>query len=243
MNILQLKYAILITLFCISSTLASAQCQEVSVSELTRTLKSLIVPSIGITLDRDNSRVSILGVTERFAVPAENISKPFHDWRYWVQDIRSDDANLWFDDKKCQFVLDVRFEGEGSEIKGVCPGCIAGNRDNRAPDINWVGGRIARIRFTPVPFDRSVTINVASVELFGEFDLNGILDSVFPRMVRNMENRIKQDIQTEATTILNRADIRRNIANNLRSILAAAGIRNVRQIRMSSDKRKILFCQ
>lgn len=243
MNVLQVKITLLTALLCISSLLASAQCTEVSVAELTSVLKGLIVPSIGITLDRDNSRVSILGITERFTLPAEDISKAFHDWRYWVQDIRSDDANLWFDDKTCQFVLDVRFEGEGSEIKGVCPGCVAGDRDNRAPDINWEGARIARMRFTPVPYDRSVTIDVASVELFGEFDLNGFLESVFPRMVRNMEARIKRDIQTEAATILNRADIKRNIASNLRPILSAVGISNVRQIRMSSDKRKILFCQ
>lgn len=219
-----------------------AQCREVNLTQLTQRLKSLIEPSINIVLDRDNSEISLVGSTERFTLPAENISKPAHDWRYWVQDIRSDDSNFWWDENRNHFVLDVRFEGNGSEIKGTCPGCLVGNNDKRAPDINWKGARLARLRMRPIPYEGSVTIEVLDVELFGEFDLNGFLESIFPRMVRNMENKMKTRIEAEANQILNNPSRRRDIANILRPILEAMGIRNVRRISRSRDGRSVLFC-
>lgn len=237
------KKAWLTVLLICTSLMASAQCTSITISRLTSTLKALIEPTISIKLDRDDSRLSLLGQTQRFKIPHEDISKAAHDWRYWVQDIRSDDSNLWYDKQKLNFALDVRFEGEGSEIKGVCPGCLVGNNDNRAPDINWKGGRIARIRFKPMAFENSVTIQVISVELFGEFDLNGFLESIFPRMVRKMEAKIKRDIQSQATTILNRTDIRRSIANQLRPILRSQGISNIRTVRCSRDGRNMEFCR
>lgn len=221
-----------------------SQCRNVNINEMTRVLKQMVEPSIAITLDRDNSQISLLGVRQRFSIPAENISKAGHDWRYHVQDLRSDDSNLWWggNDRR-HFMLDIRFEGDGSEIKGLCPGCIRMSRDRRAPDINWVGARIARLHFRPIPFEGSITIEITQVELFGEFDVNGFLESLFPRMVRNIERNIKTRIQNNVLVILNRNDIRRNIATNLRAPLRAMGITNVRRIRLSPDRRNVQFCQ
>lgn len=228
------KLLFLIMILCSCNGLL-AQCREISLNNMTRTLKGLIEPSLSIVMDRDNSMVSILGSTERFSLPAQNISKPTHDWRYWVQDIRSDDSNFWWDERAGQFVLDVRFEGNGSEIKGTCPGCLMGNKDNPAPGINWNGGRIARLRMRPIPYDGSVTIEVLSVELFGEFEVNGVVDSFFPRLIRNMKNRVRNEIQTNARDILNERDRRQNIANSLRPFLEAMGIRNITRIRRSGN--------
>ncbi|MBT8308676.1 MAG: hypothetical protein KJN85_17185 [Maribacter sp.] len=233
------KLLFLIIILCSCHGLM-AQCREISINDMTRALKGLIEPSLSIVMDRDNSMVSMLGSTERFSLPAQDISKPAHDWRYWVQDIRSDDSNLWWDERAGQFVLDVRFEGNGSEIKGTCPGCLVGNKDNRAPDINWKGGRIARLRMRPIPYDGSVTIEVLSVELFGEFEVNGVVDSFFPRLIRNMKNNVRNEIQTNAMNILNERDRRENIATRLRPILEAMDIRNITRIRRSGDN--VLFC-
>lgn len=229
--------------FFLSGIGVFAQCNEINIDNMTRSLKALIEPTLKITLDRDNSQLSLLGYSQKFTLPAENISKAGRDWSYYVQDVRSDDSNLYFDKNRNHFVMDIRFEGDGSEIKGVCPGCIRMSRDSRAPDLNWKGARIARLRFRPVPFEGSVTLEVTSVELFGEFDLNGILDGLFPRMVRNMENKIKREIQTNALIILNRTDIKRSIANNLRPILRSMGITDVRRISQSTDRRDLLFCR
>ena len=229
--------------FLLSGIGLFAQCNEINIDNMTRSLKALIVPTLNITLDRDNAKLSLLGYNQKFTIPAEPISKVGRDWSYYVQDVRSDDSNLFFDKNRNHFVMDVRFEGNGSEIKGVCPGCIRMSRDSRAPDLNWKGARIARLRFRPVPFEGSVTLEVTSVELFGEFDLNGILDALFPRMVRNMENKIKREIQNNALVILNRTDIKRSIANNLRPILRTMGITNVRRISQSADRKDVLFCR
>ena len=193
-------------------------------------------------MDRDNSRFSVLGRTERFSIPAENISKPARDWRYHVQDVRSEDTNFWFDKNRKTFVLDVKFEGDNNEIKGTCPGCLRRFRDRRAPDVNWKGARIARLRFKPVAFENSVTIEVLDVELFGDFDLNGPLESFFPRMIRNIENRIKRDIQTKGRTLLSNTAIKRRIATEIRPLIAALGIRSVRSVTFSRDGRNIRFC-
>lgn len=221
----------------------NAQCKDIRVSDLTRTLKKLIEPSIAITLDRDHSRFSILGRTENFTIPAYNVKKVARDWRYHVQDIRSEDSNLWFKKETLNFVLDVKFEGDKSEIKGICPGCLRRFRDRRAPDVNWKDPRIARLFFRIVPHNRSVTLDIRAVELIGEFDINGPLESFFPRMVRNQEAKIKSSIQKEAKDILNRNDIKNRIANELRPLLAALGIRNVTDVRVSTNGQYISFCQ
>lgn len=238
----KVKTTLFIMLFIIANANIFSQCREVRIDQLTTVLKDLIEPSINIKLDRDNSNLYLLGQSRRFTIPSQKISKPAHDWTYWVQDLRSDDSNLWYDNKQNHFVLDVRFEGNGSEIKGVCTGCLVGNNDRRAPDINWEGARIARLRLRPSVFEGSITIEVLNVELFGEFDLNGFLESVFPRMVRNIENRIKTDIQSKAHEILFRNDTKRQIANAIKTPLETLGIRNVRRIEHTSGRNIIRFC-
>jgi len=238
----KITFLLLFSIFLTSSIFA--QCRNVNINNLTEVLKRLVEPSLSITLDRDNSQINLLGVRQNFNIPAENISKAGHDWRYHVQDLRSDDSNLWWGgNERSHFMLDVRFEGNGSEIKGICPGCFRRFRDRRAPDLNWKGARIARLHFRPIPYEGSVTIEVTDVELFGQFDLNGILDHLFPRMVRNMENKIKTQVENNAMVILNRRDIRQNVANNIRPVLAAMGITRVNRIRLSPDRRNVQFCQ
>ncbi len=82
MRTVKKRTALFLTALILSSMGAFAQCVEVRVDELTRTLKGLIEPTIGITLDRDNSRFSILGQTRTFQIPSEKIDKPAHDWTY-----------------------------------------------------------------------------------------------------------------------------------------------------------------
>lgn len=233
-----------ITLFVLFMAInCFAQCREMNVSDLTETLNNLVKPTMSIKLDRDDSRFTILGYTERFSLPAENISKPARDWRYHVEDIRSDDSNLWFDKKQKNFVLDVRFEGDGPEIKGICPGCLKRFRDRRAPDVNWIKSRIARLRFNPIVYNNGITLEIIDVELFGEFDVNGPLESFFPRMIRKIEDRIKKDVQTEARKSLSNTNIKRQIAARTQPLVTALGLRSVRSIRFSSDGSKIQFCQ
>ncbi len=233
-----------ITLFVLFMAInCFAQCREMNVSDLTETLNNLVKPTMSIKLDRDDSRFTILGYTERFSLPAENISKPARDWRYHVEDIKSDDSNLWFDKKQKNFVLDVRFEGDGPEIKGICPGCLKRFRDRRAPDVNWIKSRIARLRFNPIVYNNGITLEIIDVELFGEFDVNGPLESFFPRMIRKIEDRIKKYVQTEARKSLSNTNIKRQIAARTQPLVTALGLRSVRSIRFSSDGSKIQFCQ
>lgn len=242
MKIVHKKTAFFFLTLTLSTLGIFAQCREISVNSMTSTLKNLIEPTIGITLDKDNASFAILGRTERFSIPAENISKPARDWRYHVQDVRSMDSNLWFDKNQKNFVLDVKFEGDREEIKGTCPGCLKAFRDRRAPDVNWGGARIARLRFVPVPFEGSVSIQVLNVELFGDFDVNGPLESFFPVMIRNIENRIKSDIQTRGRNLLNNIVIQRRISSEIRPLIAALGINSVRRVQFSRDGTKIQFC-
>lgn len=242
MRKIKTRFAIILIALLFSGINANAQCREMNVNQLTGTLKSLLLPSLSIKLDRDDSRFSILGRTERFAIPAENISKPARDWRYHVQDLNSDDSNLWFDKNQKNFVLDVRFEGDDSEIKGICPGCLRRFRDRRAPDVNWKGARIARLRFNPIPYNGTVSIEIVGVELFGEFDINGPLESFFPRMVRNIENRIKRDIQNKGATLLNNNAIKQRIGREIRPLIQALGINSVRRIQITTNGQKIQFC-
>lgn len=242
MNSFKAKKTFFIMVIFLVNASIFAQCREVRIDQLTEVLKDLITPTMRIKLDKDNSSLSILGQTKRFTLPSETISKVGNDWTYWIQDIRSDDSNIWFDKNRNHFVMDVRFEGNDSEIKGVCTGCRLGNKDNRAPDINWKGARIARLRFRPSVFEGSLTIEVLDVELFGEFDLNGFLESIFPRMVRNMETKLKNEIQTKTHEILFQTSTKRQIANAIRTPLEALGIRNVRRIEHTPGSNIIRFC-
>ncbi len=218
------KIQLLIILAFFASLHLTAQCRDQNVAELTRTLKSFIEPTLSIVLDRDNSSIGILGSVQRFSIPAEDVSGPARTWRYHISDIKSDDSNLWFNKERLEFVLDVRFEGEGSEIKGTCPGCLPRFRDRRAPDINWTGSRIVRLYFRPIAFEGNISLEVSEVEIFGEFDINGVFDSFFPRLVRNTKQRIRTDIKTKATDLFRSTAVKREIGNRTRPLLAALGL-------------------
>ncbi len=233
----------LVVMMCFAVTAINAQCKDISVNQLTNTLKGLILPSLKIKLDRDNSYLSILGKTENFKIPAYDLKKAGRDWRYHVQDIRSKDANLWFNKERLQFVLDVKFEGDKSEIKGKCPGCLRRFRDRRAPDINWKNPQIARLFFRIIPYNRSVTLDITEVKLIGEFDVNGPLESFFPRIIRNQEQKIKSQVQNEAKTILNNYTVKSRIANEIRPLLSAIGVRTVSDVRLSTNGQNLSFCQ
>ena len=235
------------TLLIISTLLISiggqAQCRDQNQAELTSILKSIIEPSLSIVLDRDNSQFSLLGNTLRFTIPAENISKPARDWRYHVNDIRSDDNNLFFDTKRLEYALDVRFEEDGSEIKGICPSCLKRFRDSRAPDVNWKGARILRIYFRPIAFEGSISLDITEVELFGKFEINGAAASFFPRIVGKIENRIKEDIKTQATQMFRTAEMRREISRRTEPLLRVLSLDRISRISMSTDGSNIQFCR
>lgn len=209
------------------------ECKQLSTRIVTGILRNQVARTLRLKLDRDDSYLTIMGDTQNFTIPEKKIKKPARDWTYFIKDMQSINSWIEFDNQAKQFILTVEFEGNGSEIKGVCKGCKKRFRDSRAPDINWKGKRLAKIRLSPIVYDNSIAFNVDKVDLVGKFDLNGPTEKFFPSLVKFFEKKLKDQVEKEARTILNRAENKQAIANAMRDTVQFLGLSSVRTVEIT----------
>ncbi|WGK63893.1 hypothetical protein [Croceiramulus getboli] len=219
---------------------SSTGCQQISTRIVTGLLRNSVTRSLKVKLDRDDSYVTLMGNTQRFTIPEKEVQGPARKWKYYVKDLNSFKSWITFDDKRKQFYLFIEFEGNGSEIKGECPGCLRRFRDSRAPDLNWEGKRVAKIHLTPIPYDNSVAFEVDKVELEGKFDLNGPTEFFLPSLVKFFENRIKDGIEKQARAILNSPENKKAMADGMRGTLSMLGLTRVSSVEITD--RNLYVC-
>lgn len=208
-------------------------CKQLSTRIVSGILRNSVARNLKITLDKESSKVSIMNKTQKFVIPERKITKAGHDWIYYVNDIMSIKSWSTFDSKTKKFYLFVEFEGNGSEIKGKCPGCLKRFKDRRAPDINWEGNRTARITLNPIAYDNSISFEVEKVILDGKFDFNGPADYFVAPLVKYFEAKIKEGIEKETKTILNNPNNKKAIADALRSTVKFLGLNSVRTVEVT----------
>lgn len=196
-------------------------------------LRNTVVRNLELTLDRDRSTLKIMDDTQVFTIPEKKIDKPGHNWTYFVKDIQSINQWIEFDNQARKFILTVEFEGNGSEIKGVCRGCMKRFRDSRAPDINWKGKRLAKITLVPIAYDNSIAFDVEKVDLVGPFDLNGPTEAFLPSLVAFFEAKLKEGIEKQARKILNSENNKLAMAEAMRPTVRFLGLTSVRTVEIT----------
>ena len=171
----------------------SAQCTDIDTKSVINYLNQEIKPSLDMKLDKNDGFLAIKGQRQDFSVPKVTVSPLARDWDYNFENVRRMDSNFFYDSKKNAVVLDIKFENDGPEIKGTCPGCIKASRDSRAPDINWESPNILRIFLKPIIYQNSVSFEVSDMTMLGKFNAKGLGD-IFLSLTKDIEKAVKLEM-------------------------------------------------
>jgi len=220
---------------------SESTCKKISTKVVSGILRNTISRTLKITLDRDNASISMMGKTRKFKMPEKEVQGPARKWKYFIKDVNSFKSWSTFEKTTNKFYLFVEFEGNGSEIKGTCPGCLKRFRDSRAPDLNWEGKRIAKIQLSPIAYENSIAFEVDKVELAGKFDLNGPAQYFLPSLVKFFENKIKDGIEKQARIILNSSENKKIMAEGMRGTVELYGLRSVSTVEITNNN--LYICQ
>lgn len=174
-------------------TYTFAQCIDIPTESVVSYLNRELRPGLDLKLDKSDGFLAIKGIRQNFSVPEVSIKGIARDWTYNFDRVRRLDANFFFDSRTNSFALDVKFEDEGPEIIGTCPGCIKVSRDSRAPDIEWESPQILRIFLKPAIYQTGVALEVSDIRLIGEFNANGLGD-IMLSLTDTIRYKLKQEI-------------------------------------------------
>ncbi len=212
---------------------AITDCKQISGGNVETTLLNGAFKTLDLKLDEKEGFLKIGNKRSAFRIAEYKINKPGNNWVYSVKDINS--FKHFLKAEKNNFYLYIEFEGNGNEIKGECPGCAKAFEDRRAPDINWKGARVARIKLKPVAFQNSISFQVQEVELEGKFDVDGPIDIIMPA-VNFLEVAIKKAIETQMKKHLNDAVIKKQIAAAFQPVTSQLGFMKIKNVYMSEGQ-------
>tara|TARA_R110002096_G_scaffold124327_1_gene268940 strand:+ start:4181 stop:4882 length:702 start_codon:yes stop_codon:yes gene_type:complete len=209
----------------------TAQCIDISPKSIVYYLNKEIKPSLDMKLDKNDGFLAIKRQRQDLYLPDIDFkwSKVNRTWKYSFNDVRRVDNNFFFDSKRNLFALDVKFESDGPEIKGRCPGCKKGN-DSRAPDINWTSVQILRIYLKPTVYDNSVSFLVEDIKFIGGFKANA-LGRVMKSLVSNSLDKLKVELQK----VFQNGQTQRLLNDAIKPLLKTNNISNVRSVSMASS--------
>lgn len=208
-------------------------CKQINGSNAETALQNGAFRTFNLKLDEKEGFLKIGNKRSAFRIAEYKINKPGNNWVYSVNDINS--FKHFLKAEKNNFYLYIEFEGNGNEIKGECPGCAKAFEDRRAPDINWKGARVARIKLKPVAFQNSISFQVQDVELEGKFDVDGPIDIVMPA-VNFLEIAIKKAIETQMKKHLNDGVIKKQIASAFQPVASQLGFLEIKNVYMSEGQ-------
>jgi len=171
----------------------SAQCIDIDTKSIINYLNKEIKPSLDMKLDKNDGFLAIKGRRQNFSVPKVTVSPLARDWDYNFENVRRMDSNFFYDSKKNAIALDIKFENDGPEIKGTCPGCIKASRDSRAPDIDWESPNILRIFLKPIIYQNSVSFEVSDITMLGKLNGNFMADLIF-KITKDIEKAVKLEM-------------------------------------------------
>jgi hypothetical protein len=225
--------ACIVFLFITSS--AFAQCTDINTKEIATYLNQKVKPRLDIKLDRTDGFVAISGTRQNLDLKDIKVSPIKREWTYFFENVRRADSNFWYDSKKNSFILDVKFENNGIEIKGRCEGCLTSRmKDDRAPDIEWRAPQILRFTLKPITFQRSVSFTVENVEMLGKLEGNG-LARVIQKITRNVEYLISEELKRVFDT-----DVTKRLFNDaLRPLLESKNTVSANSVSLASTSLRV----
>ncbi|SFB82315.1 hypothetical protein SAMN04489722_10120 [Algibacter lectus] len=221
--------------FLMVSVNLTAQCTDINTKEIANYLNEKVKPRLDIKLDRTDGFVAINGTRQNLDLQDIKISPIKREWTYFFQDVRRADSNFWYDSKKNSFILDVKFENNGIEIKGRCEGCITNRmKDSRAPDIEWRAPQILRFTLKPITYQRSVSFEVTEVEMIGKLEGGG-LAKVIKNLTANVGGMVSKDLKRFFAT-----DVTKRLLNDaMRPLLKSKNTVSANSVSLASTSLRV----
>lgn len=211
-----------------------AQCTDINTKEIANFLNKKVKPRLDIKLDRTDGFLAINGTRQNLDLKDLKISPVSRTWTYYFQDVRRVDSNFWYDSKKNSFILDVKFDNNGIELKGICGGCIKMSRDRRAPDIEWRAPQILRFTLKPITYQRSVSFKVQDVEMLGKLEGNG-LARVIPKLTNDVNRLVRDEMIRVFTT-----DVTKRLFNDaMRPLLKSKSTVTANSVSLASTSLRV----
>ncbi len=210
-------------------------CRPLAAASVNTVLTSRVAKTLSIKLDRESSYIRFNGSTQRLSISEYKVEKPGHDWLYFMNDVNSTKAEASFDEEARRFYLKITFEGDGSEIKGRCPGCIGRYEDSRAPDINWLGNRELIIELKPIVHGNSIAFEAKGTKLKGHFAINGPVQAFMPGLTTYFERQIMNAIEAQAKRLMNTSAVRTMMADAFRGTVNTLGLGGIDTVETGED--------
>ncbi|WP_159076463.1 hypothetical protein [Flagellimonas amoyensis] len=210
-------------------------CRPLAAASVNSVLTSRVANTLSIKLDREASYIRFNGSTQRLSISEYKVEKPGHDWLYFMNDVSSTKAEASFDEESRRFYLKISFEGDGSEIKGRCPGCIDRYEDSRAPDINWLGNRELIIELRPIVHGNSIAFETMGTKLKGHFAVNGPVQAFMPGLTVYFERQIMAAVEAQAKHLMNTSAVRTMMADAFRGTVNTLGLGGIDMVETGED--------
>ncbi len=213
----------------------SAQCTDINTKEIAQYLNQKIKPRLDIKLDRIDGFLAINGTRQNLDLEDLKISPISREWTYYFENVRRIDSNFWYDSKTNKFILDVKFENNGIELKGRCEGCwTKRSKDDRAPDVNWGNPQILRFSLMPIVYQRSVSFRVENVEMLGKLVGRGFGDLI-PMLTRDINKVVRTELIRVFTT-----DVTKRLFNDaMRPLLKSKKTVSANSVSLSSSSLRV----
>lgn len=224
----------LIVILIISPSI-SAQCTDINTKDVTSYLNQKIKPRLDIKLDRTDGFLAINGTRQNLDLQDLKISPISREWTYYFENVRRMDSNFWYDSKTNRFILDVKFEKNGIELKGRCEGCwTKRSKDDRAPDVNWGDPQILRFSLNPIVFQHSISFEVIEVKMLGELVGRGFGDLI-PTLTRDINKVVRTELIRVFTT-----DVTKRLFNDaMRPLLKSKNTVSANSVSLASSSLRI----
>ena len=171
----------------------------------------------------NDSYVRFGGRTTHFDI--QQYTRGVRDKMYFVNDVNLSRASTSFEGNK--FVLTLRFEESGTELKGMCSRCAKFREDNGAPDYQ-INGHTWKIYLKLIPYNNSIAFQVQEVKFLGDVDgqvfgelFDGIVQrNLIPIMRREIIKTLNAQRSYIAREIKNGAEAGGYRFENVRSVYA-----------------------
>ncbi len=221
----------------LTMTLNYAQnCIDIDTKKVVSYLNEQVKPKFDLKLDKDDGFLAIqtYGRRQNFSVPPVSIKPISRKWTYHFEDVRRMDSNFFYDSKKNQFALDVNFEDNGPELKGLCPGCIRRYKDSRAPDVNWKSPSILRIFLVPNMYQNSISFRVTDIRFIGKFEANGLGKNMIP-----VATKVEHATKKELIELFNNGGTQRLFNNALKPLLDSNNVSRGTSVSLAAESLRI----
>jgi hypothetical protein len=177
---------------------------------------------------------------QQFSFPAMN-DYPF---RYYMNDVNL--SSVQVDVAQDRLAVEFNFESSGKELKGHCATlvlCPLGE-DLTAPDVE-INNMKVTVYLTPVARYGSISFSQVDVDFAADIQAQGGCDVAVISSVCDLLTGYKQKIKDTAKSaiknMIDRNDVRNEIANKMRLPLAVYDIKNITNVSVANDYIDITY--